>query len=81
VAGQGGVELCQGGQAGPRAVGLADSDGPVGGEVDVAGVALIEDQIEHAQHRGTSPDWLNRTPETVRLALLIRRAMVASGTR
>ncbi len=29
VAGQGGVELGQGGQAGPRAVGLADRDGPV----------------------------------------------------
>jgi hypothetical protein len=29
----------------------------------------------------TSPGWLNRTPETVRLALLIRWAMVASGTR
>ena len=29
MAGQGGVELGQGGQAGPRAVGLADRDGPV----------------------------------------------------
>ncbi len=39
VAGQGGVELYQGGQAGPRAVGLADRDRPVEAIQEVNGEA------------------------------------------
>src|SRR5437660_4439294 len=31
---------------------LAGEPDRLGGEVDVAGVALVEDQVEHAQHRG-----------------------------
>src|ERR1700730_3921075 len=31
---------------------LASEPDRLGGEVDVAGVALVEDQVEHAQHRG-----------------------------
>jgi hypothetical protein len=31
---------------------LASEPDRFGGEVDVAGVALVEDQVEHAQHRG-----------------------------
>ena len=56
----------------------------LGSEVDVAGVALVEDQVQHAQHRGdvAGVRWRS-TPArpTVRLARLIRCAMVLSGTR
>jgi len=31
---------------------LASEPDRLGGEVDVAGVALVEDQVENAQHRG-----------------------------
>jgi hypothetical protein len=60
---------------------LASEPDRLGGELDVAGVALVEDQIKHAQHRGDVTGLLNRTPETLRLTLLMRWAMVASGTR
>ena len=54
----------------------------LGRQVDVAGVALVEDQVEHPQHRRQVAG-LGRTARraTVRLARLIRCAIVASGTR
>jgi hypothetical protein len=53
----------------------------LGGEVDVAGVTLVEDQVEDSQHGCDIPGLVERTPETARLARPIRSAIVASGTR
>jgi len=38
----------------------------LGGEVDVAGVALVENQVEDGSTGGDVAGWSNRTPETVR---------------
>jgi hypothetical protein len=53
----------------------------LGGQVDVAGVALVEHEVEHPQHRDQRAGLVERDPLTVRLARLIRWAIVASGTR
>ena len=53
----------------------------LGDQVDIAGVALVEHQVERGQHGARSPGWSKRTSATVRLARLIRWAIVASGTR
>ena len=57
-----------------------ESDG-LGGEVDVAGVALVEDQVEDAQDGRDVAGLVEPHAETVRLARLMRCAIVASGTR
>ena len=60
---------------------LASEPDRFGGEVDVAGVALVEDQVEHAQHRGDVTGLVEPDARDGPLGLLIRWAMVASGTR
>ena len=57
-----------------------EADG-LGREVHIARVPLVEHQVQDPEHRSTSPGRSNRTPETVRLARLMRCAIVDSGTR
>ena len=54
----------------------------LGREIDVAGVALVEDEVQHPHHRAHVAGYARHRPRlTVRLARLMRCAMVGSGTR
>ena len=53
----------------------------LGRQVDVTGIALVEHEIQHPQHRGEIAGLVEPHAATVRLARLIRCAIVASGTR
>jgi hypothetical protein len=44
-------------------------------------LGVVDRGRELPGEQATSPGWSNRTPETVRLARLMRCAMAASGTR
>jgi hypothetical protein len=50
----------------PLGVQLASGPDGFGGEVDVAGVAFVEDQLEHTLHRDEVTKLVSRARETVR---------------
>ena len=59
---------------------LAGEPDRLGGQVHPARVAGRVDEVEHAQHDGEVAGLVQAAPAQVRLARLIRCAIVASGT-
>ena len=60
---------------------LAGQSDRLGREVDVARVALVEDEVQHPHHRAHVAGAIDTGRPTVRLARLMRWAIVLSGTR